>query len=183
MSYRGWLFLLLVVVAFCLFGDYQRAHIERLEKQREYYKAMAEKPRFVERVVRDTVTVVQQKIVEVDRRDYKKLTANADVLRELGSAPSLVFAESEVAKTLSDTVRPAVKDSAFHYTDAWADISFHPADTLFTYAVRDSLNILITKRYKHRFWFIRWGRKSYEVNIVNFNPHSRITHLSTVAVE
>lgn len=175
--------LLLAAAALCFYGNYQRGRIGRLEKQAEYYKAMAEKPRFVERTVRDTVTVVQQKIVVVDRRDYRKLTANADVLRELGSAPSLVLAESEMAKTLSDTVRAALNDSVFHYADAWADIRFRPADTLFTYAVRDSLNILITKRYKHRFWFIRWGRKSYEVNIVNFNPHSRITHLSTVAVE
>lgn len=182
MSYRGWLFLLLVVVAFCLFWDYQRAHIERLEKQREYYKAMAEKPRFVERVVRDTVTVVQQKIVEVDRRDYKKLTSNADVLRELGSSPSLVLVESDIEKTLSDTVRATVRDSLVRYSDAWAEITYQPCDSLFTYSVRDSLNILITKRYKHRFWFIHWGKKSYEVNVVNFNPHSRIVHFSTVAV-
>ena len=177
-------YVVMLIAAACFFlHRVYSSRLDRAEKQAEYYKTMAETPRFVERTVRDTVTVVQQKIVEVDRRDYKKLTANADVLRELGSKTSLVLAESEMSKTFSDTVRPAVQDSLIRYTDAWVEISYRPLDSLFTYSVRDSINVLITKRYKHHFWFIRWGRKSYDVSIVNFNPRSRITHFSTVAVE
>ena len=176
------LFFLAVIFVFCLFGDYQNRRIEQLEKQTEYYKAKAETPRFVEKIVRDTVVITQQKIIEVPKKIYKKTTENGDLLRSVGSAPSLVMLESQLSKLAADSVKPVAKDSALHYSDAWANITFHPADTLFTYSVRDSLNILITKRYKHRFWFIRWGKKSYEINVVNFNPHSHITHLSTVAV-
>ena len=45
------------------------------------------------------------------------------------------------------------------------------------------LSLCPPKRYKHRLWFLRWGKKSYDINVLNFNPNSKITHLSTVAVQ
>lgn len=183
MNWKIIVFFLAVIFAFCMYGDYQNDKIERLEKQTVYYKARSEQPRFVEKTVRDTIVIIQQKIVEVEKTEYKKTTDNIDLLRSIGSSPSLVILESKLSKQVNDTVKPTARDSVFRYVDAWAEISFRPSDSLFTYFVRDSINILITKRYKHRLWFFRWGKKSYDINVVNFNPHSKITHFSTVAVQ
>lgn len=162
--------------------DYQYDKISKLQMERDYYKVTAESPNFIEKVVRDTVVITQQKIVEVAKSDYKKLTAIPDIVQSVGGTSSVLI-ESNFVKEVTDTVKPILVDTVFRYSDTWANIVFHPADTSFTYNVRDSIDVLVTKRYRHKFWFLRWGKKSYYINVVNHNPHSRISYLSTVAVE
>lgn len=42
--------------------------------------------------------------------------------------------------------------------------------------MRDSLAIALKREYKHRFLFLRWGTKGYDVKVVNFNPHSSVRY-------
>lgn len=138
---------------------------------------------FQQIVVHDTIVVTKQVIKYIDKSDYTKTNQDKALLKKANVKPSEVLVESRVSKLLSDSVKPVMRDSVLHYADQWADISYHFKDSTFLYKVRDSVNIYITKRYKHKFLFLKWGKKSYDVVMVNHNPNSTISFLSSVAVK
>ena len=167
MKYLGLVFLgcWLVVVTFC-----QRSVTT---PSQDTISAVAEPaPRTI--IVHDTVVVVKQQIKYVDKSDYKKTSS---------ASASSVLVDVELSKSLSDTVRPQRVDSIIHYHDHWTDIRYNTIDSTCNYIMRDSISLYITQRRKHRFLFIRWGKRYYDVIIANRNPHSSISYLSTVAVK
>ena len=76
-----------------------------------------------------------------------------------------------------------LKDSCFNYSDKWVDFYANIPDSTFTYEVRDSLSSAISRIYKHRFLWWRWGTKGYKQTIVNHNPRSKIVYNEIVKVE
>lgn len=42
--------------------------------------------------------------------------------------------------------------------------------------IRDSVGIAVKKEYKHRFLFLKWGTKGYQVKVMNFNPNATIRY-------
>lgn len=176
MKYLGLVFLgcLLVVVTVC------RRSVTT-PSQDNIISAVAEPaPRTI--IVHDTVVVVKQQIKYVDKSDYKKST-DKELLKASSASASSVLVDVELSKSLSDTVRPQRVDSIIHYHDHWTDIRYNTIDSTCNYIMRDSISLYITQRRKHRFLFIRWGKKCYDVIIANRNPHSSISYLSTVAVK
>lgn len=135
------------------------------------------------RTIRDTVTVTEMTVRPQPRSVYKS-QADRALLRDAGVTAREVKLDATLCAATADTVRAAaVGDTVFSYHDHFADISFNAADTSFIYSVRDSLQITVSKRRKHRFLFIRWGEWQYRVSVINFNPHSTLTGISTAVVD
>ena len=82
-----------------------------------------------------------------------------------------------------DSIVFVLKDSCFNYSDKWVDFYANIPDSTFTYEVRDSLSSAISRIYKHRFLWWRWGTKGYKQTIVNHNPRSKIVYNEIVKVE
>ena len=129
--------------------------------------------------IRDSIEVVTQTVVEVDRPELKRAL---DRERELVKDLRLKVAQLEAVQTTvvqtSDTV-PAKyqeRDSIYSYSDQWADMKLNLKDTIFYYNIRDSLSTVVYREYRHRFLWWRWGTKGYRVKIANFNPHARVTY-------
>ena len=129
--------------------------------------------------IRDTVEVVTQTVVEVVPKKLKEaLAADRALIKDLQLKIRQLEALQTTTIETSDTV-PAhyqPRDSSFHYSDQWADISLQLKDTTFYYNIRDSLATVVYREYRHRFLWWRWGTKGYRVKIVNFNPHARVTY-------
>ena len=53
---------------------------------------------------------------------------------------------------------------------------------MLTYKARDSLQCLVARQYKHKFLWWRWGTKSYDIKVINFNPHSTLLYNSYIQV-
>lgn len=135
------------------------------------------------KIIRDTVTVTEITARPQSRSAYKS-QADRALLGEAGVTAREVKFDAALCAAATDTVRAvAVGDTVFSYHDHFADISFNTADTSFIYSVRDSLQITVSKRRKHRFLFIRWGEWQYRVHVINFNPHSTLTGISTTVVD
>ena len=109
--------------------------------------------------IRDSLNVVENHVLRL----------NIEELKELRSAD---------AKLIKD-----LKDSSFNYSDKWVDFYANIPDSTFTYEVRDSLSSAISRIYKHKFLWWRWGTKGYKQTIVNYNPRSRIVYNEIVKVE
>lgn len=122
--------------------------------------------------IRDSIPVVKQHVVEIDKTDYKQLEADRQLIKDLGLRVEQLVSENKMLREARDSVRlKAVNDSVFAYHDRWADFEYLTRRQLLRYAVRDSFVTTVSRIYRHRFLWWRWGTKGYQVHHVNFNPH------------
>lgn len=154
----------------------------RLKKENELLRrelALAQKYVPLQRdTIRDTVEVVTQKVVEVEKVKSALTKEERELLKDLGLKVRELESLQQTGIVTKDTVWLVRKDSTdgspLVYHDAWTDIEYR--DKRMVYAMRDSLAIALKREYKHRFLFFRWGTKGYEVKVANFNPHSSVRY-------
>lgn len=167
--------LLAVVVLLASCDRSLRRENERLRHE----LAMAQKYVPLQRdTIHDTVEVITQKVVEVERiRDVLTQDEKA-LLRDLGLKVSELESLQKTGVITRDTVyltkKDSTEDAPLVYRDAWTDIEYR--DRRMVYAMRDSIAVAVKKEYKHRFLWWRWKVKGYEVKVANFNPHSTIRY-------
>ncbi len=170
-----------IAVFATFFCFHYRCQVEKLENERDrlcVQLAHAAIP-LQRDTIRDSIEVVTQTVVEVVPKKMRgALAADQQLIKELqlriGQLEALQTTVIETADTVPALHKPA--DSLFHYSDQWADLRLSLKDTTFYYNIRDSLATIVCRQYRHRFLWWRWGTKGYEVKIVNFNPHARITY-------
>lgn len=137
--------------------------------------------------IRDSIPVVTQRMVTVDKTDYKKQIADRELIRDLQMKVSRIEAENTMLRqTLgSVTLLPEKSDSdtLFSYHDRWADFKVNIRESRLDYAVRDSLATFIERIPRHRFLWLRWGVKGYNVKVVNFNPNSSVQYSRFIMVD
>lgn len=92
-----------------------------------------------------------------------------------------------VATTTADTVRIAPMgseaDSIFSYSDKWLSLRIDIPQRLCQYTAYDSITTVVSRIYKHKFLWWRWGTKGYQVQVVSHNPHSHIGYSRFIRVE
>lgn len=134
--------------------------------------------------IRDSFPVWKERVVEVDKTDYKKLLADKELIKDLRLRVSQVEAENRLLLGTRDTVYLSKdRDSVLRYHDQWADFSYFEEKRRLEYSVRDSLTTYVTREYKHRFLWWKWGTKGYNVYHVNHNPNSRIYYNKYIRVK
>ena len=127
--------------------------------------------------IRDSIPVVKQRVVEVDKTDYKQQLADKQLIKDLGLKVDQLVSENKMLREAKDSVTlAAVNDSVFAYHDHWADFEYLTRQQLLKYEVRDSFDTKVSRIYKHRFLWWRWGTKGYQVHHINFNPHVDIKY-------
>lgn len=135
--------------------------------------------------IRDSIPVARQKVVTVDRTDYKKQLADRQLIKDLQLR--IADLESENQQLLETagqvTLQPAGTNSVLEYHDRWADFTYAVDSQKLDYQVRDSIAAFIERVPKHKFLWFRWGTKGYNVNYVNFNPNSTIKSARYISIE
>ena len=132
--------------------------------------------------IRDSVKLVTQQVMVMDRGEYKLLSADRKLLEELNLKLRQVVSDQRVSMVTSDTVKTKRQNSVYSYSDAWLSLRLDTADSILTYRARDSLQCIVAREYKHKFLWWRWGTKGYNVKVLNFNPHSTILYNSYIQV-
>ena len=144
---------------------------EELAKQQQYVPLDRD-------TIRDSVEVITQKVREVEKIKEVLSKEDRQLIKDLGMKVKELESLQKTGMETRDTVILVEKDSTENsplvYHDAWTDIEY--LDRKLTYAMRDSLAIALKREYKHRFLFIKWGTKGYDVKVANFNPHSSIRY-------
>lgn len=134
--------------------------------------------------IRDSLNVVENHVLRLNIKELKELrSADAKLIKELNLRPKEVEYITTTKVVTKDSIVFVLKDSCFNYSDKWVDFYANIPDSTFVYEVRDSLSSAISRIYKHRFLWWRWGTKGYRQTIVNHNPHSRIIYNEIVKVE
>ena len=144
---------------------------EELAKQQQYVPLQRD-------TIRDSVEVITQHVREVEKIKEVLSKEDKQLIKDLGMKVSQLESLQKTGIETKDTVFLEKKDSTENsplvYHDAWTDIEY--LNRKLTYAMRDSLAIALEREYKHRFLFIKWGTKGYDVKVANFNPHSSIRY-------
>lgn len=135
--------------------------------------------------IRDSIPVVTQQIITVDKTDYKKQLADQELIKDLKLRISEIQAENTMLREARDTVllQPTEQDSTFSYHDPWADFEVNLIHRKLAYCVRDSFRTYINRIPKHKFLWWRWGTKGYQVKHVNFNRNVRVKYDQTIYVD
>lgn len=147
--------------------------------------------------IRDTVEMITQKIVEVERvkealtKEDKQLLKDMDAKIQAIESFQKLGMETKAEVVLScDTVatdgtadaskgRPDSKsgaDSLLTFKDAWLDLKYNMLNQSLLILLHDSLAIAVEKEYKRRFLWWKWGTKGYRVKAVSFCPYTTIRY-------
>lgn len=127
-------------------------------------------------------TALQAKVSELEQlhlADTKLIKALKVKLKDVQALHTL---SSETTDTVIIAPVPGTADSVFAYTDKWLSLHIDIPKRECQYVAYDSLTTIVSRTYKHRFLWWRWGTKGYEVRIVSFNPHSRIKYSRFIEV-
>lgn len=169
-----WILFLFVVFGFSACNQRLKKENERLREE------LASQQQYVplkKDTIRDTVEVVTQKVVEVEKIKEVLSEKDKQLIKDLSLKVSELESYQKLSNVIHDTITLTVKDTSsntLYYKDAWAEFEYQ--NRHLKYSVKDSLAIALKREYKHRFLWWKWGVKGYELKAVNFNPHSTVRY-------
>ena len=144
----------------------------------------------------DSLPVAKTNALQAKYSELQKLhLADTKLIKDLKVKLRDVQSIHTSASTTSDTVyltpEPSIAttptisgipDSIYTYRDRWLSLRIDIPRRECQYASHDSLTTLVSRTYKHRFLWWRWGAKGYQVQIVSHNPHSKIDYSRYIEV-
>lgn len=172
--------LLTIFASFLIFESRQKKANEALKMQ--LHQLQLKYSPMQRDTIRDSVKLVTQQVMVMDRGEYKLLAADRKLLEELNLKLRQVVSDQRVSMVASDTVKTNRLNSVYSYSDAWLSLRLDTADSILTYRARDSLQCIVARQFKHKFLWWKWGTKGYNVKVLNFNPHSTILYNSYIQV-
>lgn len=172
--------LLTIFASFLIFESRQKKANEALKMQ--LHQLQLKYSPMQRDTIRDSIKLVTQQVMVMDRGEYKLLAADRKLLEELNLKLRQVVSDQRVSMVTSDTVKTNRLNSVYSYSDAWLSLRLDTADSILTYRARDSLQCIVARQFKHKFLWWKWGTKGYNVKVLNFNPHSTILYNSYIQV-
>lgn len=132
--------------------------------------------------IRDSVKTVTQKVIMMPPEEYKEFAADRQLLKDLNIKVSQIMADQRTSVVTEGTVKTLRENSIYKYSDKWLSVKLDTADSMLIYRARDSLQCLVTRNYKHRFMWWKWGTAGYNIKMINFNPNSTILYNNYIQV-
>lgn len=172
--------LLTIFASFLIFESRQKKANEALKLQ--LHQLQLKYSPMQRDTIRDSVKLVTQQVMVMDRGEYKLRSADRKLLEELNLKLRQVVSDQRVSMVTSDTVKTNRLNSVYSYSDAWLSLRLDTADSILTYRARDSLQCIVARQFKHKFLWWKWGTKGYNVKVLNYNPHSTILYNSYIQV-
>jgi len=126
---------------------------------------------------------LQAKVSELEQLHLTDTKLIKELKVKLKDVQSQHTLSAETADTVIIAPVPGTADSVFTYKDKWLSLHIDIPKRECQYVAYDSLTTIVSRTYKHRFLWWRWGIKGYDVRIVSFNPHSRIKYSRYIEVE
>jgi hypothetical protein len=177
-SEKFWMFWLLALTLLGLLTSCNKGLKREIEMLREELAKQQQYVPLHKDTIRDSVELVTQKIIEVEKIKEVLTDEDRKLLKDAGIAAKELMSLQKTSTEANDTVWLEKKDSSenapLYYKDAWAEFEYQ--NKKLRYSVKDSLAIAVKKEFKHRFLWWKWGTKGYDVKVMNFNPHATIRY-------
>lgn len=186
-------------IAACVIAECDRGLKKENEQLREELTRQQQYVPLKRDTIRDSVIMVSQKIVEVEKVKEVLTKEDKALLKDLGTKVSALEAyqkmstETQASVVLSsdtiatngtagasngqsDSKSDGGQDSLLSYKDAWLDLKYNSLNKNLVIRLQDSLAIAVEKEYKKRFLWWRWGTRGYQVKAVSFCPYTTIRY-------
>ena len=134
----------------------------------------------------DSIPVASQPAIIIDKTDYKKLEADKELIAALNLKISQVEAENRTLLATQGQVdfkSDADSDSVLRYHDRWVDFTYLIKPKSLVFSMRDSLTFILSRQYKHKFLWWRWGTKGHQIHVVSHNPNASVVYNRYIKVE
>lgn len=186
-SEKFWMFWLLALTLLGMLTSCNRELKREIEMLREELAKQQQYVPLHRDTIRDSVETITQQIVEVEKIKEVLTDEDRKLLKDAGIAAKELISLQKTGMVTSGDVMMSSRDTAAYskdaaaepgdtlfYKDAWAEFEFY--NRRLKYSVKDSLAIAVEKEFKHRFLFLKWGTKGYQVKVMNFNPNATIKY-------
>ena len=174
-------FLLVLSLGKDFFGAYKKQRAEQ-NLQEQLNKLQLQYAPAERDTIRDSVKVVTQKVIMMPPDEYKEFAADRKMLKDLNIKVNQIMADQRTSVVTEGSVKTLRENSLYKYSDKWLSVQLNTADSMLTYRARDSLQCLVTRNYKHRFLWWKWGTDGYNIKMINFNPNSTILYNNYIQV-
>lgn len=178
-------FFLVFLLVISLGNDFYHAYKEKQadEKRSEQLNKLQLQYAPAERdTIRDSVKVVTQKVIMMPPDEYKEIAVDRKMLKDLNIKVSQIMADQRTSVVTEGSVKTRRENSLYKYSDKWLSVQLNTADSILTYRARDSLQCLVSRKFKHRFLWWKWGTDGYNIKMINFNPNSTILYNNYIQV-
>lgn len=178
-------FILVFLLVISIAGDFYHAYKEKqadLKRSEQLNKLQLQYAPAERDTIRDSVKVVTQKVIMMPPDEYKEIAADRKMLKDLNIKVSQIMADQRTSVVTEGSVKTLRENSLYKYNDKWLSVQLNTADSILTYRARDSLQCLVSRNYKHRFLWWKWGTDGYNIKMINFNPNSTILYNNYIQV-
>lgn len=140
--------------------------------------------------IRDSINVSEIKELNYtlsEMKDFRKadLELIKDLKIRLKTAESISHVKTEIEYITKDSliyVSDSLRKIGIHNHWINLDLNIYPKDYDLKLNVIDSLSIVGYKERPKKFLFIRYGKWDYYVNIVNYNPYSKVLYMEKITI-
>ena len=174
-------FLLVLSLGKDFYGAYKKQRAEQ-NLQEQLNKLQLQYAPAERDTIRDSVKVVTQKVIMMPPDENKEFAADRKMLKDLNIKVNQIMADQRTSVVTEGSVKTLRENSLYKYSDKWLSVQLNTADSMLTYRARDSLQCLVTRNYKHRFLWWKWGTDGYNIKMINFNPNSTILYNNYIQV-
>jgi hypothetical protein len=140
--------------------------------------------------IRDSINVSEIKELNYtlsEMKDFRKadLELIKDLKIRLKTAESISHVKTEIEYITKDSliyVSDSLRKIGIHNHWVNLDLNIYPEDYDLKLNVIDSLSIVGYKERPKKFLFIRYGKWDYYVDIVNYNPYSKVLYMEKITI-
>lgn len=140
--------------------------------------------------IRDSINVSEIKELNYtlsEMKDFRKadLELIKDLKIRLKTAESISHVKTEIEYIIKDSliyVSDSLRKIGIHNHWINLDLNIYPKDYDLKLNVIDSLSIIGYKERPKKFLFIRYGKWDYYVDIINYNPYSKVLYMEKITI-
>lgn len=140
--------------------------------------------------IKDSINVSEIKELNYtlsEMKDFRKadLELIKDLKIRLKTAESISHVKTEIEYITKDSliyVSDSLRKIGIHNHWVNLDLNIYPKDYDLKLNVIDSLSIVGYKERPKKFLFIRYGKWDYYVDIVNYNPYSKVLYMEKITI-
>lgn len=140
--------------------------------------------------IRDSINVSEIKELNYtlsEMKDFRKadLELIKDLKIRLKTAESISHVKTEIKYITKDSliyISDSLRKIGIHNHWINLDLNIYPKDYDLKLNVIDSLSIVGYKERPKKFLFIRYGKWDYYVDIVNYNPYSKVLYMEKITI-
>lgn len=181
-----------VIIVLIVLAIFQGVSISRLseevERQKSNVQTLVDKELAYK--IGDSINVAAIQALQLDKDQFEAMVLDKDKqIREL---------KNQRKKDIEYYSKLSVKDTFILYRDRFIEVPLGQ-DTCIGYydnyiqltqcpdctyiEVQDTIKQVISKQYKHKFLWFRWGLKGFTQDVWSTNPHSRVHFEEFIKIE